>query len=234
MQAHSEAVAAEPAVALPPGAVDRPGNIPEAAIEVGGQYFMVDAEGAHVPLKIMKPMDLLIDEEVRKIIRFARELSAMISRFKAHTFVDVEGLQGLIFQEYGVKRGGAKGNVTFHSFDGTLRVTQQIADRLEFGAELQAAKALIDECMVEWSEGAREELRAIVNRAFNVDKEGQIDRTALFMLMRIESTDERWLRAMKAVKDSIRVIGSRSYVRFHERDGYDGEWKAIPIDLARA
>src|SRR3546814_9855969 len=91
--------------------------------------------------------------------------------FKGHTFEDVNGLQALIAQEYGVTVGGLKGNITLTSFDGCEKVQVQVADLIEFGPELQAAKALVDECLSEWSADSRVELRALVSRVFNVDKE---------------------------------------------------------------
>lgn len=203
-----------------------------AIVEVGGARYMHDAKRNLVPVETIRPADLLMDETVRKITGFARELSAQIARFKGHTFEDVNGLQALIAQEYGVTVGGKKGNITLMTFDGCQKVQVQVADLIEFGPELQAAKALIDECLSDWSADSRVELRALVNKVFNVDKEGQINRAELFMLLRVEIEDERWQRAMEAIRDSIRVIGSRTYVRFYERDAPDASWRAISIDLA--
>lgn len=45
---------------------------------------------------------------------------------------------------------------------------------------------------------------------------------------------ERWARAMEAIKDSIRVIGSKTYVRFYDRPTPDAAWRAISLDLASA
>lgn len=203
-----------------------------ATIDVDGKPYLRDAKGNLVPVEAVKPADLLMDETVRKITGFARDLSAQIARFKGHTFEDVNGLQALIAQEYGASVGGKKGNITLSSFDGCLKVQVQVADLLEFGPELQAAKALIDECLSDWSADSRVELRALVNKVFNVDKEGQINRAELFMLLRVQIADERWVRAMKAISDSIRVIGSRTYVRFYERAAPNAPWNAISIDLA--
>lgn len=205
---------------------------PKITIEIGGKAYMADAKANLVPVEAIKPADLLMDETVRKIARFARELSAQIARFKGHTFEDVNSLQALLAQEYDAKVGGAKGNITLTTFDGREKVQVQVADLIEFGPELQAAKSLIDECLSEWSADSRVELRALVNRVFNVDKEGQINRAELFMLLRVQIDDERWQKAMAAIKDSIRVIGSRTYVRFYEREAGDAPWRAISIDLA--
>lgn len=204
-----------------------------AAIDVGGKAYLRDGKGNLVPIETVRASDLLMDETVRKITGFARDLSAQIGRFKGHTFEDVNGLQALIEQDYGVSVGGKKGNITLTTFDGLEKVQVQVADLIEFGPELQAAKQLIDECLVDWSADSRVELRALVNRVFNVEKEGQINRAELFMLLRVEIADDRWKRAIEAIKDSIRVIGSQTYVRFYERDAADAPWRAISIDLAR-
>lgn len=205
-----------------------------ATIDVGGKPYLRDAKGNLVPSETVKATDLLMDETVRKVMGFARELSDQIARFKGHTFEDVGALQALFRQEYDAPLGGQKGNITLTTFDGCQKVQVQVADLIEFGPELQAAKALIDECLVDWSADSGAELRALVNRVFNVEKEGQIDRAALFMLMRVEIADDRWQRAMKAIRESIRVIGSKSYVRFYERDAADEPWRSVSIDLARA
>ena len=80
----------------------------------------------------------------------------------------------------------------------------------------------------------RDEIRALVTRAFQVDTTGKINRAEIFMLLRVEIADLRWNRAMDAVRDSIRVIGSKSYVRFFEREAPDAAWRPITIDLASA
>lgn len=203
-------------------------------IELNGRRYMTDARGALVPLGTIKAQDKLIDETVRKIMVYAIALSEQIGRFKGHTFDDIGSMQALLEQEYGAKAGGAKGNVTLTTFDGLQRVTLKMADLIEFGPELQAAKKLVDECLNDWSADAGDELRMIVNRAFQVDKEGRINRAEIFMLLRAQIDDPRWKRAMDAVRDSIRVIGAKAYLAFHKRPSAEAAWESISIDLARA
>lgn len=205
-----------------------------AAIDVAGTPYLRDAKGNLVPVASVKPVDLLMDETVRKVLDKARDVSAVVAAFKGEAFESVNELQALISQNYGATVGGKKGNITLVSFDGCQKVQVQVADLLEFGPELQAAKSLIDECLSEWAAGSGAELRALVNRVFQVDKEGHINRAELFMLMRVEIEDERWVRAMEAIRDSIRIIGSRTYVRFYDRPAPDAAWRAITIDLASA
>lgn len=206
----------------------------EGTIDVGGNPHMRDAKGGLLPVSLIKPKDKLIDEQVRKVLGYASELSEQISRFKVHAYADLAALDAMLDQEYGVKIGGKKGNKTYMSFDGCKKIELRINDLIDFGPELHAAKSLIDECLNDWSEGSRPEIRAIVTRAFNTDKEGQINRGEIFMLLKLDIEDERWLRAMKALRDAIRVVGSKEYIRFGIRDSFDGEWTTVSIDLAKA
>ncbi|MBZ0164592.1 MAG: DUF3164 family protein [Notoacmeibacter sp.] len=206
----------------------------EGVTNVNGKPYMADAKGNLVPCEQVKPADKLEDETVRKIMGFARDLSEQIARFRGHTFTDLMEFDALLEQEYGLARGGKKGNRTYQTFDGTMKVQVQVADFIDFGPQLQVAKGLIDECLNEWSADSRPEIRAIVTRAFNTDREGQINRSEIFMLLRLDIGDERWVRAMDAIRDAMRVTGSKTYVRFYERPSHDGQWKAVTIDLAKA
>ena len=204
-------------------------------IKVNGRDYMADAKGNLVPVEMVKPEDRLEDEQVRKIMGFALTLSAQIDRFRGHTMTDLGELDALLAQEYDTTpRGGRKGNRTYQSFDGLYKIQVQVSDFIDFGPQLQIAKSLIDECLNEWSADARPEIRAIVTRAFNTDKSGQINRSDIFMLLRLDIEDERWGRAMDALRDAMRVMGSKEYVRFYRRAKATDRFEAVTIDLAKA
>lgn len=203
-------------------------------VMIEGSEYMKDAKGALVPTDLVKAQHKLEDETVRKVMGYALELSAQIARFKTNTFADLNAFQGLLEDEYGARAGGAKGNVTFQSFDGTMKVQVQIADQFTFGPELQQAKHLVDECLVEWGAESRPELRALVNRVFSVEKEGEINKAELFSMLRMEIEDPRWISAMDAIRDAIRVTGTKEYVRFYQRASSRDGWQTVTIDLAKA
>ena len=215
-------------------AVNMVSQDPPGVIDVAGRKYLQDAKGALVPLSLVKPTQLLEDETVRKVMTYAQNLSAQLGRFMGHTMTDLDGLDDLLAQEYGVSRGGQKGNRTYMSFDGLMKVQVQVQDRIDFGPELQQAKSLIDECLLEWTDGGRDEIRAIVLRAFNVEKGSVINQKELFALLRLEIHDDRWMRAMSAIRDAMRIIGSKQYVRFYERPDPKSDWQAVTIDLAKA
>ncbi len=203
-------------------------------VTVADKDYMSDAKGSLVPIESIKPADRLEDEMVRKIMDFARDLSRQIARFRGHTFTDLGEFDALLAQEYGAARGGRKGNRTYQTFNGCMKVQVQVADFIDFGPQLQQAKTLIDECLNEWSADARPEIRAVVTRAFNTDKEGKINQSEIFMLLRLDIEDERWQRAMTAIRDAMRITGSKQYLRFYERVRPQDPWRAVTIDLAKA
>jgi hypothetical protein len=211
-----------------------PAVILDPAIEVGGNRYYRDARGALVPENLVKPPDLLRDQAVRKILSYAEVLSEQLSRFRGHTFDDIGALLELLAADYKTTLGGKKGNVGLTSIDGTLKVVVQVQDHLTFGAEMQIAKHLVDECISDWAAGARDEIRALVEHAFQVDKEGRINRGALYQLRRLDIDDDRWRQAMAALTDSMQVVGTATYVRFYRRASPEGRWQPVTINLATA
>ncbi|QND45328.1 DUF3164 family protein (plasmid) [Rhizobium lusitanum] len=203
-------------------------------VTFNGKDYMPDAKGNLVPVETIKPAHKLEDETVRKIIAFAEDLSAQIARFRGHTMTDLGVFDALLAQEYNAKIGGAKGNRTYQTFDGLMKVQVQIADFVDFSSELQIAKKLLDECLIEWAADSRPEIRAVITKAFNTDKEGQVNRSEIFMLLRLDIEDPRWQEAMRAIRDAMRVTGSKEYVRFYKRASVSDGWQAVTIDLAKA
>jgi len=199
---------------------------------INGVDHYTDAKGRLVPADQVKDTDRLIDQTVRKIIGFAEPLSEQVARFRQHSFDDVDALISLLAEKYGAKVGGSKGNTSLTTYDGTLMVKVQVADNITFGPELQAAKALVDECLKDWSEGASANLRVIVDRAFQVDQEGRINRGELLGLRRLEFKDDRWTQAMQAISDSIRIVGTKRYIRAYRRANANAGWQAVVIDVA--
>ncbi len=213
--------------------ISMPERVPNGHHDINGNTYMGDGKGGYQPIETIKPQHLLEDETVRKVLSYAIELSDQIARFKEHTFEDIGSFEAMLAQEYDTTVGGKKGNKTLQSVDGLFKIQVQVADHIDFGPELQVAKTLVDECLNEWSADARAELRGIVTDAFNTDKSGQINRSQIFMLLRREITDPRWIKAMQAIRDAMRVVGSKTYVRCYQRPSHDAPWEAVTIDLAK-
>lgn len=193
--------------------------------------YRQDRNGRLIPESQVKPIDQARDELVHEIVTAALQVREMLRSFKVGTFADISAFVQLSAEQYGARIGGDKGNVTLLSFDGRYKIVRAIQDNLQFDERLQAAKALIDECLKEWTEGSRGELIAVVNNAFRVDQDGNIKTAQVLGLRRLHIEDERWQKAMTAIGDAIMVVGSKTYVRIYERDD-QGMYQPISLDLA--
>ncbi|MBF0333182.1 MAG: DUF3164 family protein [Alphaproteobacteria bacterium] len=195
--------------------------------------FLRDARGNLIHRKNVRAQDLLMDEMVKKIIAYAQDLSSELARFEAHTHADLAAFSALLAQEYDAQpAAGRKGNRSLTSFDGTMMIKVAVADRVILGPELQIARDLLDEMIKERAEGADQFLVTLVNQAFRFDKEGKVDTAAILALRRLEVADRRWPDVTRAIDDAIRVIGSKTYLRFYTRPTPDASWTMVPLDLA--
>jgi Protein of unknown function (DUF3164) len=133
--------------------------------------------------------------------------------------------------EYDVKFGGKKGNLTLYTYDMKKKVQVQVAENLVFDERLQVAKKMIDECLTNWTEDSRSEVKTIINDAFRVDKEGRINTKQILSLRRLGIKDKLWCKAMDAITDSLQVSSSKQYIRIYEQTK-EGGWKHITLDMA--
>ena len=195
--------------------------------------YMTNTAGHLVPVRLVSDLDMLRDQTVRTLVHQALNLSELLAKFKAAAFSDIAEFVQTSAEQYDVKRGGGKGNVTLVSYDGKYKVVRALQDKIRFDERLVAAKSLIDECITEWSETSPDEMKVLVNMAFEVDKEGKVNVGRVLDLRRYKISNPKWRTAMQAISDSLSVIGSKSYVRFFERVGETDEYKPISLDIAR-
>ena len=200
--------------------------------EIDLSRYRQDAKGNLIPLENIKETDLLRDELVMEIVAKAQAVRDNIAAFKQSAMDDIAAFAQLSAEKYGAKLGGAKGNIRLMSFDGAYRIALAMQDTLTFDERLAAAKALIDECINEWTADSRPELKALINDAFQVDKEGNISTARVLGLRRLQITDEKWQRAMDALSDSLQVHISKPFVRVYQR-GEDGEYQLMNLDVAK-
>ncbi|MEE1951000.1 DUF3164 family protein [Pseudomonas alcaligenes] len=196
--------------------------------------FWEDAKGRLVPVSMIKPVDQTRDQLVRQLVDRAIEFNAGLAEFKGSAFGDIDAFVELSAEQYGASLGGKKGNVTLTTFDGRYKIIRAKQDTIVFDERLQAARALIDECLADWTEGAKPEAAVIINEAFRTDTKGEIRTAAVLALRRLEISDQRWQRAMKAISEAVQVASTKAYLRIYERVrvGEVDQWRPISLNLA--
>lgn len=201
----------------------RPKEVPEG--------YLADAQGRLVPTDQVRESDLLRDSVARDLAIEGEVLHHLLGAYKARALGDLRDLVASGAERFGVKIGGDKGNLSVTTYDGAWKVQRVYRDVLSFSEEIHAAKALIDECITRWSEGADPHIRVLVDRAFRADKSGDLRTGPVLELLRVDIDDPDWQMAMKALAESVQVSGSAVYVRVFRRNAA-GVYHPVPLDLA--
>ena len=195
------------------------------------QKYMTNSLGALIPEELVKDIDKLRDQMVKRIADEALKMKEVLNEFKEKIREDIYSFVEKSHGDYGVKWGGKKGNITLNTYDGKYRLMVAMNDNITFDERLQVACTLISKCLNKWSEGARNEIKVLVNDAFQVDKTGKISTARVLGLRRLDIQDSDWKKAMEAITESIQVTGTKQYLRIYERDA-NGEYQMIPLDVA--
>lgn len=200
--------------------------------EINRDEYMENAQGALVPKKQVKDVDLLRDDVVRRLVSQAKETSKLLKEFKSFSFNEIAEFVSISAEQYKHVTKGEKGNISLLSYDGRFKVERAYADKIDFDEQLQIAKEMIYECIQNWSEGANTKLMTMVNFAFQTDRKGQVSADRILGLRRLKIQDEKWLEAMMAISASICITSTKGYVRFYERIGDTEFWSPIPLNIA--
>ena len=194
--------------------------------------YWTDANGNLVPESKVKQIDQLRNQVVYDLCRNAKLESLALGAFKLSAMAEVAAFVSISMEQYNVKSGGEKGNVTLVSYDGRYKLVRQMQDKITFGEQLMSAKVLIDECVHEWAVNANDNIKALVNHAFQTDKEGKINTGRVLSLRRLDIKDPKWQDAMQAIADSMQTASTKPYIRFYERNDATQEYVAISLDVA--
>ncbi|MGE8683915.1 MAG: DUF3164 family protein, partial [Acinetobacter sp.] len=98
--------------------------------------YRKDARGHLVPESTIKPIDLERDVLVQAMVNQAKQVQQAMRHFKTAAFGDIAAFVQLSAEQYDVKIGGNKGNVTLYSFDGKYKIVRQSQDSIRFDEKL--------------------------------------------------------------------------------------------------
>ena len=178
--------------------------------------YMKKPNGDLVAIENIAEVKLLKDETVKRMIESAKNMKSQMTEFKQKIWDEFYAFVDLSYQEHGVKRGGSKGNITLTSFDGSLKVQLSVAEKTSFDEQMQVAKDLIDEYLIDIVQDVDPAIKTIVMSAFDVNKEGLISASKMLSLRHYKFDDDRWRKAMEIIAESMVVTGTKNYIRFFE------------------
>ena len=183
-----------------------------------------------MPIEAVKDIDKLRDGVVLTIAERIKALEAYMKEIKAKCMSDIEEFVKISAEQYGVKMGGTKGNVMLTSYDGSVQVIMAQSNNLVVNEGVNAAKELIDDYLTDITSNASSDLRAIVTMAFKV-KQGRMDVKRLMELRQCNIRDERWLKAMEIISDSVTVASTTPCLRLRDRTA-EGAFKTHMLEFS--
>jgi hypothetical protein len=167
------------------------------------------------------------DRVVRRAYGRALRLQVQLVKAKKDVVRMVDGYLEALAAQYSDEW---KGNAELVTFDGRLKLEVKVSDGLEFDERLQLAKQKIDDCLRRWSGGARDEIKALIGRAFQVDTKGRINVRSILTLRQFKFDDQVWQQAMDIIADSLRVKLTRRYINIYERDEHTGRYELLQLN----
>lgn len=194
--------------------------------------YLTNTQGHLVPIGLVPDIDKDRESLINEIFTNAIDLREQMTTFKNAAMGDVHAFVELAAEKYGAKVGGKKGNISLLNFDGTKKIQIQIAEHLHFDERLIAAKTLVDECIHKWTANSDDNIKALIEHAFQTDKQGNLNTGRVLGLMRLDITDKKWLQAMLALKDSMQIVGSTSYIRLYQRASANDKFQTVSLDMA--
>lgn len=184
--------------------------------------YLMDAKGRLVPEASVSDLDKLRTDVVMRIVEATKRVREHVAEYRVTSLEDLAAFEALSLEKYGVKpRRGKGGSLTLNTFDGRYRIVVERDEKVTFNEQVEAARALIRECIDEWTQQSGQHLRALVDAAFEVGKSGQLSVTKVLGLRKAPIDDPRWLRAMDALSDALQVVGSATYLRVYVRGEND-------------
>lgn len=199
---------------------------------MSAETTMIDARGNQVPARYVRPEDKKRDKLVRKHFTNAVKINKALQRFKSDLMADSESFVEAMKNEHNILRGGKKGNLTFTSFDGSLRIEIAQHDSIQFNEKLQLAQELLNQWIRGKANGIDADLQILIDDAFYSTR-GTIRISKVLSLLRHNIKDETWKSAMQLIRESIQVSSSKEYIRFYKK-GPDGTFEYLPLDISNA
>jgi len=194
------------------------------------EEYMENRLGEMIPTEAVKTKDIIRDDWVNERIEKAESLMELIVEFRMETLQGMMDLEDLLAQDYGVEmRRNKKGNRSFTSYNGKLKVERDMRDIIVFDEQIHIAKELIDECLEEWTKDGRVEIKAIVQKAFKLDNRGRMNIKEIKSLRQLDFKDDRWIRAMEIIADSEATLRSKTSVSFQRRPRQDSKWQRLDL-----
>ena len=192
--------------------------------------FVYNAEGNLIAQCNIPAHELRKDAFVTSLVKQVKTHQKHLQAFKENLVKAFEEFRIEMLESYGTKlhtRGNGE-NVAMFSFDGKYKITYKTAKLKTLGPEHDAARQLARDYYNSQKDKLPHDVLIAVQDFFVND--ASIANTISFIGKDFQ--DETLRKAQEAAKESLLIIGSKSYFNFYERDD-EGEYQQVHLNFSK-
>lgn len=192
--------------------------------------FVYNAEGNLIAQCNIPAHELRKDAFVTGLLKQVKEQQKLLQTFKVNLMQAFEIFRIEMLDKYGTKlhTRGTGDNVAMFSFDGKYKITYKTAKLKTLGPEHDAARQLARDYYNSQKDKLPHDVLIAVQDFFVND--ASIANTISFIGKDFQ--DETLRKAQEAAKESLLIIGSKSYFNFYERDE-EGEYQQVHLNFSK-
>lgn len=194
----------------------------------------IDESGAEIPYARVSKHERLCETTIYKLQKQAEDLNKRLASFKALVEEATTKMYESLLEANGVeKMGKGKGNVTFYSFDRSVKIEVSVNELVTFDDNLiKMAKEQLDEFLDSSITGVESFIKELVLSAFATSR-GKLDTKKILALKKHAHriNDNRYHAAMDLIDQSIRRPDSKTYFRCAVKDK-SGEYKYVDLNFS--
>ncbi len=196
--------------------------------------YMINSRGEKVHIDLIKGDELMRDTLVNNLLADAEVFRNMLGEFRAKSEARVEEYMNTLMGKYRINAmaRSKKGNITLENFAGTAKIQIAVQDTLAFDEKIQLAKMKFDEYFEQVTEGSSEEIKLLINKAFDVDKEGNVDVKKILELRSYNIRHPKWVEGVALIEEAKKIVYSKRFIRFYRRNDPTNKWEHVSLDLA--
>lgn len=192
--------------------------------------FVYNAEGNLIAKSNISAVELRKDAFATSMVEQVKEQQKRLIQFKENLVTAFESFRIELLDQYDAKlhKRGSGDNVTVFSFDGRYKMTFTSPKVKTLGPEFEASRELAREWFHQNKDNAPHDLLLPAQEFYT--GEMSLDKALKFIGWKVQNPI--LVKAQTAAKDSMIVIGKKSYFNFYERDE-NNEYQPVHLNFSK-
>lgn len=182
----------------------------------------IDETGTSIPFNRLSKSEKLKEKLAESLLKKALKIQALLEEFKSDSDGSVNELKEVLIEEKLLNKS-SKGNLTFYSFDRSVKLEVSVNEMIQFDEGLiSAARECLDSFITKNVHGTDEVVRTLINSAFH-NTRGGLDSKKVLSLMKYRTKIKaaEFQKALNLIEQAISRPTSKKYFRIWVKDHQD-------------